>query len=326
MRWAAAAVLFLGLGLGLAVLVRPRPDRPGRTNSSEVAAGQVEERVLACHLVLSETREPARRLTALNDMATDVREESLTSARQGATDDLAYLVWLHARILHEGVLRSARDLPETARTTVTPILQQLQNAEQSVSNLAQSVPLHAASSLRELGQQVHETITALKGGPDSTPPPASPPTLVSKRSLLQVLVVSSLEVAREEDPVKRAEHSTDVAGRLVDTLVEQAGKADAEEANRLAQSIEKVMERGVQGNLDKLDSEQVDEARRKQIDQLQERAGAAVEKVQPNIPKMPAEAQQNLLRAIELVKQLQAAQKHGKGKPPKKPRGPSKSR
>ena len=106
-------------------------------------------------------------------------------------------------------------------------------------------------------------------------------------------------------------------------MVEQAGKGGAEEANRLAELIEKVMERGVQGNLDKLDLDLVDEARRKQIDQLQERACAAVKKFQPNIPQMPAEAQLNLLRAIELAKQLQAMQKPGKGKGPRKPHGGS---
>ena len=36
--------------------------------------------------------------TTLNEMATDVREESLASARQGANEDLDFLVWLHARI------------------------------------------------------------------------------------------------------------------------------------------------------------------------------------------------------------------------------------
>jgi hypothetical protein len=312
MRWSAAAVLFLGLGLGLALLVRP-----ARQPSAPVAQGPVEDRVLARHLVLSETNEPTKRLTALNDMATDVRDESLASARTGAREDLEFLVWLHARILHEGVLRGARDLPENSRTTVTPILRQLQKAEQNVSELVQVVPLESASSLRELGQQMHETIAALQGGPDSTPPAVKPPTIVTKRNLLQVLVVSSLEMAREEDPVKRAEQSTEVAGRLADTLMEQADKGGTEETNRLAESIQKVMERGVQGNLDKLDLDRVDEARQKQIDRLQERAGAAMQKVQPNIQRMPPAAQQNLLRALELAKQKLSKSKP----PPRKPHG-----
>ncbi len=325
-RWAAAAVLFLALGLGLAYMARPRPDGPllGGDTPSEIVQGPVEDRVVARHLVLSETREPSRRLNALNDMATDVREESLASARQGASDDVAFLVWLHSRILHDGVLRSVRDLPSNARSLVAPILHQLQQAEKGVAALMRNSPQQVASSLSQLGEQVRETIAALQGGPDSAPPAAAPPAVVTKRSLLQVLVVSSLQVAQEEDPVKRAEHSTDVAGRLADTLVEQAGKGVSDETNRLAESLEKVMERGVQGNLDKLDVDEMDDVRRKQFDRVQKRAGAAVQKVQPNMQQLPREAQLTLLRALELSQQLQGTQKSSKDKPRKKPRGPSK--
>ncbi len=330
-RWAAAAMLFLGLGLGLAYITRPRSadSRTRSANNAETVSGPVEDRVLSRHLVLSETREPERRVSALNDMATDVREESMVSARKGATDDLSLLVWLHARILHEGVLRSARALPGNNRFTMTPILEQLERAEQSVEKLARNSPHAVSGSLHQLGQQVHDTLIALRGGPDGAAPAAQPPAVVSKRSLLQMLVVSSLQVAQEEDPVKRAEHSTDVAGRLADTLVEQAGKGDADDAKRLAESLEKVMERGVQGNLDNLDLDKMDDVRRKQVDRVQERAEAAMQKLQPNLLQMPIEAQKNLIRALELAEQLQKMQQkgHGKGKGKgKKPRDHDKSR
>lgn len=126
-QWAAAAVLFLSLGLGLALLTRPREQPP---EAKTEPLKPLEERILDRHLVLSETSEPQERLTTLNDIAIDIRHESLEQAKRGAAEDLSVLVWLHARILSEGVVRSARLLPVEARIIVNPIVAELEQAAQ----------------------------------------------------------------------------------------------------------------------------------------------------------------------------------------------------
>ncbi len=326
-RYAAAAVLFLALGVGLAFLARsrqgsdgPRPERADRQPEA------VEDRVLVHHLVLAETHEPVARLDALNDMAGDVREETIQQAQKGASDDLTLLVWLHARILHEGIQRVARTLPGNPQVLAAPIVAKLEQAERRLKASARDVPKGSALALEQVGRHVHETIVALNGGPAGQPPATTAPVVLASRSLLQVLVLSSLETAIEEDPVKRAAHSTDVAGRLADTLAEQAGKVEPNEASRLAEALQSVMERGVRNNLEDVDLDKVDDVRRKQMEKVQQRAGAAVEKLQPNNPQLqqlPPEVLQNLLRTLELAQQLKQHGHHGKGPPKKRGKGNS---
>jgi hypothetical protein len=317
--WAAAALLCLALGFGLARLARKGPEQPEpEVPGPDAGYLAVEDRLLERHLELAEAREPTRRLHVLSDMAADVRKESMEQARRGAAEDLKVLVWLHARILHEGILRVARALPRNAQS-VTAVINKLHRAGESAEKQARTLPDAVAEPMRQLGQQAQEMSDALADGSDPGPPPAAVgPARLDVRSLLSVLVATSLQMAHEEDPVKLAEHSTEVADTLTQQLIKKAGKVEDETVTRLAGQLEEVMERAVQGNLDRIDPEQIDPARQKQMEKVQEKAGAALAPMEPNLRQLPKQAQVNVRRALELAKQVQMKKDKKPVKGPKK--------
>jgi anti-sigma factor RsiW len=325
LRLAAAAMLCIGLGLVIYFVARPGPQDPiliveEEDDDREDVDGPVEDRVLARHLVLAETLEPVKQLRALNRMAADVRTESLATAGKGTSDDLALLAWLHARLLHDGILRTARAMDGDNKALVLSIVKELRKAETELEDLVKDVPKQAANPLRQMRLQAHDAAAALEGGPDVAAPAAQPPVIVGSRALLQTLVVSSLQVANEEDPIKRAGHSTDVAGRLADVLAEQGDKAAPDRVNSLTKALEKVMMRGVHGNLAQLDLAKTDDASRKHMEQIHKQAEASFRKLQPSMLKISQEARQHLTRFQELTKQIKTQQfNKGKGLPWKKP-------
>lgn len=350
MRWAAAAVLCIAFGFGLSQFLKNAGkndddraqkdddddrDEPKKPEQKDLAQLGVEERVLTRHLILAETREPTRRLHTLSDMAGDVREESIDQARKGKAEELPYLTWLHARILHDGVIRSAAAVRAKSSDLLEPVVTQLRQAETGLDKLAQSAPEMIAIHLRSLRRQVSETASALSVGGDVTPPDPNPPLRFASRGHLQVLVLTSLQMATEEDPVKRAEQSTDAVDSLTQQLLDQSGKLDPNEVVKLTENLEALMEQGIRGNLGELDFEKIDPLQRKQLEKLQERAEIAVDRAKQQVveraradaDRMKQQqalqmqlAQANLDRALEMAKQLQ---KPGKGKGSwKKPKGP----
>src|SRR5439155_349651 len=127
-------------------------------------------------------------------------------------------------------------LDSDSKALVASIVADLRKAEKELESLAQDLPPPSVNSLQQMRLQVREAAVALEGGPDSPAPAAQPPVIVNSRSLLQTLVVSSIQVANEEDLVKRAAQSTVVAGKLADVLAEQGEKVSPERKDNLTKS------------------------------------------------------------------------------------------
>src|SRR5262249_62047322 len=122
----------------------------------------------------------------------------------------AYLAWLHRRVVGEGLLPSAAKLPKTDRRLVDKAVADLRRAEEEVQKLGRLLP-RMRGPLGLLAATAHEAAKSLHENParGRLPGPVPPkPAEVASLSLLNVLVTESLPVAREEDPVKRAGHST----------------------------------------------------------------------------------------------------------------------
>src|SRR5262249_49993608 len=103
------------LGMGLLVLNHKQNDRlessSNSTPTTAPAERPLEGRLLQQHLRLAEAEGPAEQFDALAGMAADLRTESFRAARRGADREIAYLVWLHACIVEEGLIPCAGGLP-----------------------------------------------------------------------------------------------------------------------------------------------------------------------------------------------------------------------
>jgi hypothetical protein len=328
-RWAAAAVLCLALGFGTVLLTRKTTEPEKPDNHLDAGHLTLEDRALERHVELAEAREPTRRLHVLSDMAADVRKESMEQARRGEAQDLKLLVWMHARILHEGVLRVARTLPEKARAVVNPVISGLRRAGEDSAKLAKSLPDSVAGSIREMGEQAEHLVAALEEGADAGPAPApEPPASTDSRSVLNVLVTTSLQSAQEEDPVRRAEQSTQVADTLTQQIIKRGDRIEPEEVARLAGQLEKVMEQAVGANLAGINPEVLDPVRLKQLQAAQERAGAVLDQMGPDmVQQLPQKARENILRAIKVAREIKkphGRDNHGKEKHGKERHGKEK--
>jgi hypothetical protein len=329
-RWVAAAVLLLAIGLGLLALARkgPTPIEPIATApapSTSPSRGALEERVLEQHLRLAEDPAPGEELKALNGMATDLRGEALRQARRGAADDLALLGWLYRRVVVDGVLVSAAQVGPKDRR-LEAVSGELQRTVTDVQDLLSRVSPSLAVPLGLMARTAREAVRVLGTDPSRarlTRPEAEPPVALASRQLLCVLVSQSLLVSTEDDPVRRAEHVTRVADTLAHEILERAPTADTEEAARLGQSLEAVVDRAVGGNLEQVDPGELNEGQRKQAAQVRDRAGAALATVKQNLARMPEPARRGLERAFENPHK-KGPQKHGKGKghQKEKARGP----
>src|SRR5262249_13947940 len=86
---------------------------------------------------LAQAPEPQQRIEILAELAGALHEESQTLAKAGGAKELARMANLYDRVISEGVLRRAKDLPMgKRRATLGPIAQQLQKA--SVASAARA--------------------------------------------------------------------------------------------------------------------------------------------------------------------------------------------
>jgi hypothetical protein len=287
----------------------PGPDPAARRADSRPEKS-VEDKVLQDHLRLAEARKPAERFQALDGMAAHLRAETLRQARREAVDQVAYLVWLHRRVVGEGLLPTAGRLPADGRPLLGPVIAELRRAEGEVRQLLGAVVPKVAAPLRMLAATAHEAAAALQADPAKARlagPAPEPPAEVPSRSLLRVLVVESLQVVAEDDPVKRADHSTRVVDSLAREIVARAETAAPEETARLGETLGELVDRAVDGNLDEVDPAQADVGRQEAAEQVRRRADAAMAELRQKLAQMPQAARQNLERALQ------------QQRPPKKP-------
>jgi hypothetical protein len=97
------------------------------------------------------------------------------------------------------------------------------------------------------------SVVAVLAGVSNTAPPSPAGDrareLHRNRSLISRVVNGGLRLAETDDPLKRAEHCNQLAGRLADDLIEAADDGEGLRAGQLAVHYRLVLERGVATNL-----------------------------------------------------------------------------
>ena len=203
-------------------------------------------RVVHHDVRLSETTRLEEKLDRLFMLADDLKDEALQLLRQGKLDQLPQVAELYQQVLRYGVGRRALELPPDVKKRLVPMLvHRLQATDTELAALAhESVPL-MTDLLRPMQEATRETAEMVRSGrkPADTPlPPLREPS-----PLLAALVLNGLRLSGETDPLNRADLCTDLANRVLPSVLLLSG---GQEASDLGECLATLLYRGVVNNLD----------------------------------------------------------------------------
>lgn len=150
---AAALVLFV---TGFLLWYGTRQESPLVVNRPTKKVPQVDPLVaelMRRNLKLAEGATPQDRVEAMAGVAQQLHDRSRKLAPQAAADDMAVLANLYDRVVREGILTRAKDVPAEARPNILePIRQQLEKAESEARRMSQDELLPRSS--REAFEQI----------------------------------------------------------------------------------------------------------------------------------------------------------------------------
>lgn len=229
---AAAAALLAPLALPFWTTPEPTTTAVAETPLTPVPGSNqlLVARFLERDQRLARTVLPGEQLGLLNDMATDLGSETIYLAKNGALEELPFVAGLFERVVRLGVVNRALTLPADQKPLRGPTARRLQETGREMERIVAEVDASAADVLRPMGALAQAAADSIRTGrrleeSDDLPPlPSSP---APWGSLLTVLVHHGLQLAQEEDPVRRADYSNDLnqleqllqrASRVVDTL------------------------------------------------------------------------------------------------------------
>lgn len=122
------------------------------------------------------------------------------------------------------------------------------------------------------------------------------------RKTAAALVDSSLSVADEPDPLRRAEIFRQVAGALAERAKDQATSGDTASAERLALCCLRAIAQGITGNIEKVQLGQED-PKAAQADALLDQASGEAESLQGVLAKLPDSPRKRVAAALESCRQ-----------------------
>lgn len=279
-------------------------------------------RILEHDLRLAEVASARDQIQTLAALAADLRNESTQLAKLGARDEMRTLNELHQRIVGQGLADRARALPNSEKQDVVArLVRELQQSASVTDQAATERTGSIGEELRVLARSTRQAAESLANDnldPERVPD-APAPKPGKAYNLAGALVFHGLRLAREDDPLRRADTCTDIADSLVQTILEASVAGEEYRATRLGQQLGAVMDRGVSANLVRVVASTTDSQRLAEAERISRRAGNATSALERNLERAPAAARPGLERALEASshgreRAMQAGKGKGKGK------------
>jgi hypothetical protein len=252
---------------------------------------------------------PIAQLHAFEELAGELRGETLRRASAGDPEPLPRLIGLHERILKLGIARQLARLAEPARTSARDRLAEaLDRSADEVAHTADNLLPVVADLLRPLVVTCRETARAWRQGQGLPPPPDWP----SPATPLESLVAQAIRVADAADPLTHADESAQLAVSLAQLVIVLAVAGREDDAARISEAINGVLDLGVVANLDRVTASDNTGQLHKTVTEIRERAARATEVLQRNLAKAPPPARAGLERAVK-VSEVGRAKVTGQG-------------
>ncbi len=329
---AIAASLLVGLGWTLGHygvsrpgLIPPNEKAPvGGDGSPAARAGgrQIAPRIAMHDVRLAAAPTTGEQLDALASMADDLRTEAIRLTRQGAWDEVALVADLYDRVVRRGLAGRVKSLSADERAAlVPPLVRQLRATETEVGAVSANILPAAADLLRPIARAAQDGSANFQSGQGAAEVAPAPVPMGGPEPFLKVLVLSGLQLAEETDPLQRADLSSTLAQRLAQAIVLLSAGGDADQAAELGSALGSLMDRGVSENLVRVETADLPESRRAEVEKVRKRSARAMAVLERNLSGAPPAARMGLQRALQAsgiggdqAKQRGKGKSKGKGK------------
>jgi hypothetical protein len=254
---------------------------------------------------------PVAQTEAFDDFATAVRAEVVLRAGAGDADALPRLAGLHERVLKLGVARQLLRVPDAQRAAVAArIVAGLKTASDEVATAATHLPAALAELLKPVALACRDTADALGQGK----PPAAPGDWPSPPTYVETVAVHAIRVAATDEPLARAGECVQLASALAQSAAVLSSAGLSDDAGRVGDAIATVLDAGVAGNLERVESADPAGRLKGEITLVRERADLATDPLERALAKATPVAKPGLEKAL-----IASAPGHAKatGKPPK---------
>jgi hypothetical protein len=220
-------------------------------------------------------------------------------------------------LLKLGVARRLARAPEDRRSAVAArIADGLKDAADGVTTASAQLPVTIGELLKPLATACRETAEGIRRGnvppaPTDWPAPPTP---------LEVVAVHTIRLADAETALSRANESTQLATALAQSAAVLSAVGHSDDAGRVGDAMATVLDAGVAGNLERVESSDPAGAMKVEVTLVRERADRAMDPLERDLAKANPVAKPGLEKAL-----VASAPGHAKatGKPPK--HGPGKN-
>jgi len=274
------------------------------------------------HVRLAAAELPADRFQLVAELSDALWREIVREVEAGATTDLLLVSQLYAYVVADALPRCSHVLEQLddpiRRKAATALIRRRADAERLADN---TLPV-VAEVLRRVSDQSDAAAEQIVQG--ELPQEAST-KLAAVNNLLTIVLASNLKLAEEDDPLRRASQSSDLADQLSQTIVFTTLSGDAATAEQLGGMLGDVVDRGVMVSLARFEPAGEDDPRRDEYEQIKQHNQRAIEVLQRNLERAPAAARKGLQRAIEAKRNGRGNGK-GNGPSPSKENGNGKAK
>ncbi len=248
-------------------------------------------------------------------MAEDLRTEILRRVERGSLEEGMALAEMYGVVIRDGLLpRVSRLPPEKKEALAKSLVAHFQKVSLEMDRFSRTSRPMAREALALTKATATEAANRMAGSSVGQSPTQAEIAHISPRPLLQTLVFKGLTLAAEPDPLNRADLCSDMAVRVAPSVMLLSAGASSDKAVAVGDCWGELLERGVAGNLEKLERERGKDAVREDVDKLRERTFKDLDSMEAGLADAPAALQANVKRTIEASAAGRERLSPGKGK------------
>lgn len=284
----------------------PQPfPQPSTTSSDSLLANArvlSDDELLAVlvesHTQLATTSAAADRLAQLASLADTLWTQAIKETQSSSTGNVDWLSDAYANIVESELPALARELSKEseARTRLAGSLKQ--RAQEVASVMGQATASDEQALLEQLQQSAELSAERLVADEKD---PARPKQRRSSGStnLLPMVVEQTIALAREENPLERADASTVVVEGIAKDILVTSLRGDEERAAALGGYFGRVVEQGVASNLQRVDLSKSTYQQTRHYQQVVGRTQQSILFLQQSLEAAPPGAKQSLAIAMQ---------------------------
>lgn len=279
------------------------PDAPSVATTSLADARLLNDEELLETLVDSHTKVAAvitaqDRLINLASLSDVLWTQAIKEAE--ATASAGNLDWLgetYATIVESDLPALARELPVSQKEAAMTLATRMEERAQEVGRLlVATTPAPQAEVFRQLQASAQASADRLAKREPSVPKQRRSG---GNTNLLPLVVEETVAIAREENPIERADHSTIIAEGIAKDILVTSLRGDEDRASALGGHFGRMLEQGIAANLKRIDTSKATYQQSRRYQQVVARTQQSILFLQQSLEAAPPGAKESLTLAMQ---------------------------